>query len=345
MEKGRNVLRAIDLFCGAGGLTQGLRNAGFRVVGAIDCDELAVDSYLLNHPGTQVWREDITELPPEEMMAELSLEKEELDLLAGCPPCQGFSSMRTRNGKLDVADPDNELVFEFLRYARALRPRALMMENVPALRDDPRMERIRRTLRGLGYGLIDDVLNTVDYGVPQRRRRFIMLGLLGEKPQFGARAKRRRTVSGAIRHLPPPHRSADDLHNVTERRSKAIRELIEKIRKDGGSRSELPPERQLKCHKDHDGHRDVYGRMAWAKPAPTITGGCINPSKGRFLHPEQDRAITPREAALLQTFPPEYKFSMRRGRFAVAQQIGNALPPRFIERHARALREALTASS
>src|ERR1041384_726974 len=335
------MLRAIDLFCGAGGLTQGLRNAGFRVIGAIDCDELAIESYMMNHPGTWVWEENITRLRPENVMDELSLEKGELDLLAGCPPCQGFSAMRTHNGRLDVADPDNELVFEFLRYVRALRPRALMMENVPALRGDNRMKRIRRSLRAMGYGLVDDVLDTADYGVPQRRRRFILLGLCGEKPEFAAIAKRRRTVAGAIRHLPPPHESADELHNVTERRSEAIRRLIADIPRDGGSRTELPPERQLECHKDHDGHRDVYGRMAWGKPAPTITGGCVNPSKGRFLHPEQDRAITPREAALLQSFPPNYLFSMKRGRFAVAQQIGNALPPRFIERHARALRNAL----
>lgn len=335
------MLRAIDLFCGAGGLTQGLRNAGFRVIGAIDCDELAIESYMMNHPGTWVWEEDITRLPPEIVMDELSLDKGELDLLAGCPPCQGFSAMRTHNGKLDVADPDNELVFEFLRYAQALRPRALMMENVPALRGDARMGQIRRSLRAMGYGLVDDVLDTADYGVPQRRRRFILLGLLGGQPEFAETAKRRRTVAGAIRRLSPPHESEDELHNVTEHRSEAIRRLIADIPRDGGSRTDLPPERQLECHKDHDGHRDVYGRMTWDKPAPTITGGCINPSKGRFLHPEQDRAITPREAALLQSFPPAYLFSTKRGRFAVAQQIGNALPPRFIERHARALREAL----
>lgn len=335
------MLRAIDLFCGAGGLTQGLRFAGFQVVGAIDCDELAVESYSLNHPRTKVWMGDIRGLSPEEIMEELSLRKGELDLLAGCPPCQGFSSMRTHNGKLDIADPDNELVFEFLRFARALKPRALMMENVPALHDDPRMTRIRRGLRGLGYRLKDDVLDAADYGVPQRRRRFILLGLQGQAPAFGDTAKRRRTVAGAIRALPVPEKSSDELHNIQERRTEAVRRLIADIRKDGGSRTELPPERQLTCHKDHDGHHDVYGRMAWSQQSPTITGGCVNPSKGRFLHPEQNRAITPREAALLQSFPPKYRFTMRRGRFAVAQQIGNALPPRFIERHARSLRDAL----
>jgi DNA (cytosine-5)-methyltransferase 1 len=253
--------------------------------------------------------------------------------------------MRTRNGKLEVDDPDNELVFDFVRFLRAIQPRAVMMENVPALMGDPRMATIRADLAELGYSTVEDVLNTADYGVPQRRRRFIMLGLLDRTPRFGDTAKRRRTVGGAIRRLPNPEASTDRWHRIVERRSERIRRLIKDIPPDGGSRRELPRERQLDCHRDHDGHKDVYGRMAWNQPAPTITGGCVNPSKGRFLHPEQDRAITPREAALLQSFPPGYSFATSAGKFAIARQIGNALPPRFIERHARALRTALDTGS
>lgn len=334
-------LLAIDLFCGAGGLTQGLRQAGFRVVGAVDCDSHAIESYKLNHKRTTVWEGDITSLEPTDVMKELDLLPGDLDLLAGCPPCQGFSAMRTRNGKLAIDDPDNDLVLQFLRFAKALRPRALMMENVPALKDDSRMELVKSELTAMGYHLKASVLNTVDYSVPQRRRRFIMLGLLNGEPKFGEKGKQRRTVYGAINHLPKPADSEDALHAITENRSEAIAKLIADIPHDGGSRTQLPAHRQLACHRAHDGHKDVYGRMAWKKPSPTITGGCINPSRGRFLHPDQDRAITPREAALLQTFPRDYAFSMNKGKFAVAQQIGNALPPRFIERHARALKASL----
>jgi DNA (cytosine-5)-methyltransferase 1 len=113
------------------------------------------------------------------------------------------------------------------------------------------------------------------------------------------------------------------------------------VPKDGGSRTDLPDAMQLACHTRVDGFHDVYGRMAWDRPAPTITGGCINPSKGRFLHPEEDRAITLREAALLQSFPPGHVFSLRRGKYAAAELIGNALPPAFVRRHARPIAEAL----
>jgi DNA (cytosine-5)-methyltransferase 1 len=335
------ALRAVDLFCGAGGLTQGLRRAGFQVIGAIDNDELAVESYRLNHRRTRLFHEDIAELDPDEVMLKLRIERGQLDLLAGCPPCQGFSSMRTHNGNRVIDDDNNDLVFQFLRYARALLPRALMMENVPALQTDARMARMRAELRHLGYKIQDDVLDASAYGVPQRRRRYILLGLLDGRPNFGAEAKRRRTVRGAIGRLPRPGQSGDALHDVSENRAPHVAQLIADIPPDGGSRSDLDSTRQLPCHVRSDGWKDVFGRMAWDDVSPTITGGCVNPSKGRFLHPEQHRAITLREAALLQSFPPAYRFSLKRGKFATAQLIGNALPPRFIERHARALREQL----
>ena len=128
---------------------------------------------------------------------------------------------------------------------------------------------------------------------------------------------------------------------MKERRSDRIRRLIRSIPKDGGSRSALPAAQQLKCHQSTDGFKDVYGRMAWGDVAPTITSGCTNPSKGRFLHPEQDRAITAREAALLQGFPKSYEFSLKRGKSGVAEMIGNALPPEFVRRHARTIARGL----
>ena len=142
-----------------------------------------------------------------------------------------------------------------------------------------------------------------------------------------------------IANLAPPRRSRDELHNYRTRPSKKVRDLIKKIPRDGGSRIALGKEHQLQCHRRLDGFWDVYGRMAWDQPAPTITGGCINPSKGRFLHPSANRAITLREAALLQTFPKSYRFSLERGRYPAALLIGNALPPEFIRRHAKALLE------
>ena len=139
--------------------------------------------------------------------------------------------------------------------------------------------------------------------------------------------------------LPAPGASGDEIHDLEEKRSAAIRDRIRLIPKDGGSRSAL--EDQLDCHTKVEGFYDVYGRMHWDRISPTITSGCINPSKGRFLHPEQDRAITLREAALLQGFPPRYRFKLDNGKYRAAELIGNALPPDLVRHHATEIRRVL----
>jgi DNA (cytosine-5)-methyltransferase 1 len=329
--------KAIDLFCGAGGLSEGLRQAGYDVVGAVEIDPLACKTYRLNHKGTKLWELDITKLTGRKMMAELKIKIGELDLLAACPPCQGFSTMRTKNGTRWNRDPRNELIFDVLRLVRSLKPMSVMLENVPRLSENRRYVAFCKALEALGYAVRWEILNAVDFAVPQSRRRLVLLASKAGVPIFAPKARTSRTVRQAIGNLRSSERSSDPLHNYSNERSKRIEKLIKKIPIDGGSREALGPRAQLACHKRIDGFKDVYGRMAWDKPAPTITGGCINPSKGRFLHPNLDRAITLREAALLQTFPKSYRFSLDRGRFNVALMIGNALPPEFIRRHAKAL--------
>lgn len=336
-------LTALDLFCGAGGLTEGLQQAGFRVLGAVDNAPLAVQAYQLNHPKARVWLRDIRRLSPLEMADQLGLAPGDLDLLAGCPPCQGFSTLRTKHQSASVTDSRNDLVAQFARYTEALRPRALMLENVPGLARDIRLKRVLTRLRRLGYELTHDVLNASDYGVPQRRRRFVLLGMLGTRVDFAEPLGRRRTVRQAIGRLPHPESSDDPLHNHGETRSETVRRRIEAIPAEGGLRV-LGADHQLPCHQRTNGFYDIYGRMAWDEEAPTITGGCINPSKGRFLHPEQPRAITLREAALLQSFPPQYRFPLDQGKYKVADLIGNALPPRFVARHATRVAAALAAT-
>lgn len=332
---------AIDIFAGAGGLTEGLRQAGFRVIGAVELDDLACQTYRLNHRRVRLWAEDVRKLPGTTVRSALKLKKGELDLLAACPPCQGFSTMRTKNGNTWTRDVRNDLIFDVLRLVRALLPRAVMIENVPRLGDNQRFQDFRRSLERLGYEVEWDVLDAADFGVPQRRRRLVMLASREARPNFADKVKRRRTVRQFIGDMPTPSRSRDPLHNYPVIRSDKVRALIRKIPKDGGSRSALGRRSQLECHKNFDGYRDVYGRMSWDLPSPTITGGCINPSKGRFLHPSANRAITLREAALLQSFPKSYRFPIAGNRYAVALMIGNALPPEFIRRHALSLRQAL----
>jgi DNA (cytosine-5)-methyltransferase 1 len=340
-DKRRPRLTAIDLFCGAGGLSVGLKQAGFRVLGAIEIAELAAHTYRLNHRATKVWQRNIRSLKPDSVMETLELRPGDLDLLAGCPPCQGFSTMRTLRQAASVDDPRNSLIAQFGRYAEALRPRALMMENVPGLAADPGLARLERRLRRLGYELTSGVLDAANYGVPQRRKRFVLIGMHGRVVPFAQADGTPSTVRRAIGHVLSTNISGDVLHGYREQRSAYVERRIAAIPRDGGSLSEAGQEHTLDCRRRLKGFSDVYGRMAWDKPAPTITGGCINPSKGRFLHPEENRAITLREAALLQTFPRNYRFALDEGRYKAAELIGNALPPTFVARHAKEIARAL----
>jgi len=328
---------AIDLFSGAGGLSQGLKQAGFNVVGAVESVPTYAESYQMNHPKTNLKLSDITKIDPVEYMNELGLKAGDLDLLAGCPPCQGYSTIGTRN-RGQRNDPRNELIYEVLRFAITFQPKSIMMENVPALNNDARLQKLVEELETLGYKVDHKVLKMSNYGVPQGRRRMILLAsrfddieVLKQELDEDSMA----TVRDAISFLPTAGLSNDPLHDALGKPSERIKQLIAMIPKNGGSRMDLGEEYQLECHKRTNGFKDVYGRMSWDKPSPTITGGCNNPSKGRFLHPEENRVITLREAALLQTFPADYKFSFKSGKTGVAMMIGNALPPTFIEFHAR----------
>lgn len=335
---------AIDLFSGCGGLTTGLKLAGFRVLAAVECEAGALEAYEANHADVpHIYRRDIREVAGRQVLETLNLEQGQLDLLAGCPPCQGFSRMRTLNRGDAVDDPRNDLVHEYLRLVTELLPRALMLENVPGLANDPRYIDLLQAIRDFGYDAVDEVHDAADFGVPQRRRRLIMLAARGARVAMPKvlSMDQRPTVRSVIEGLPRPGTSGDPAHDVTEARRPEIAELIQLVPHNGGSRGDLGPDHVLDCHKRCDGFYDVYGRMRWDDVSPTITSGFINPSKGRFLHPEQDRCVTPREAALLQTFPPGYIFPMMRGKYPVAAMIGNAFPPELARHHALAVREAL----
>lgn len=330
---------AIDLFCGAGGLTTGLKAAGFSVLAGFELNETAAATYKLNHRKSKLFIGDLSKIDPKKVMDSLNLKQGELDLLAGCPPCQGFSTHKTRNRSSSVDDIRNDLVFEVLRYIMVFLPKTIMLENVPGLAKDQRMLRLKEELKYLGY-LIDDntvkVLDAADFGVPQRRKRMILqaslFGIINEPDKI----KIRKTVKQSIGALPLPGFSGDELHDLPVSRSKKVSTIIENIPTNGGSRSDLPLELWLPCHIKRPGsYKDVYGRMSWDDVAPTITGSCTNPSKGRFIHPDQNRSITLREAALLQTFPKDYKFSLKQGKDYAALMIGNALPPLLIKAHAK----------
>ena len=188
--KSDNRLTAVDLFCGCGGLTVGLKRAGFKVLGAVDIDPLSIRTYQANHKKVTVWETDIRDLEPTEIKSELELRTGDLDLLTGCPPCQGFSTMRTLNGALVIDDPRNDLLLEFLRFVEELRPRTIMVENVPGLAEDGRFEVFCSQMQKIGYLGGHRVLDAAEYGVPQRRRRLIYLAGFQMDIPFAKRARK-----------------------------------------------------------------------------------------------------------------------------------------------------------
>ncbi len=321
-------LNAIDLFSGCGGLSEGMHKAGFSTKVAVEIVPLAVRAYKMNHPDTEVIQKDIRQIDAEEIKKRLN--GEPLHLLAGCPPCQGFSSIRRLNKPQCVEDDRNSLVLEYLRLVKELKPLAIMMENVPALKDYSVFREVVEELKILGYNPDVKVVNVKNYGVPQSRRRLVMVGMLNETIKVADGTGIKRTVRDMIGNLDTPEKSKDLLQKIVSKHTPKVMEMIRKLPHNGGSRKDLPEEYILKCHKKENvGFNDVYGRLRWDDYSTTITGGCLNPSKGRYLHPEQDRVITPREAAMLQSFPENYKFPIDISKTALALLIGNALPPEF----------------
>ncbi len=341
-DKREGDFTAIDLFSGCGGLTTGLKMAEFKVIAAIELDEKARQTFTLNHPDVWLAGKDIRDTDPCKLMNDLGLKPGELDLLAGCPPCQGFSRIRKRNKNNAISDDRNKLIDNFANFVLVMQPKLIMLENVPGLADYHRFKEFVDVLKRIGYQVCYEILNVADYGVPQRRKRLIVSASKIGQPRLAAPNNNKVTVREAIEGLPPVGSSNDLLHDLPQIRSEHIQALIKAIPKNGGSRSALPDKFILNCHRKMKGFNDVYGRMKWDDIAPTITGGCCNPSKGRFLHPDHDRAITLREASLLQGFPSNYKFDIAHGKESLAVMIGNALPPPFITAHAKAMKISLS---
>lgn len=324
-------LLAIDLFSGAGGLSEGMHQANFTTEFAFEIDVIASKTYSLNHTNTNVITDDIRHVSTAGIKQ--FLKGKTIHLLAGCPPCQGFSSIRRLNRETPVDDNRNNLINEYVRFILELRPYTFMMENVPALIKYDLFHEAINTLKANGYNHIDyKVVNVKDYGVPQSRRRLVMVGSrLGEvKVADPVKNDKKITVRDTIGMLPAPEHADDKLHKIFPNHTERISKQISLTPHNGGSRKDLPAEYILECHKKENvGFNDVYGRLKWDSYSTTITGGCLNPSKGRFLHPEQDRCISAREAALLQSFPPNYKFPEGAALGKIALLIGNALPPKF----------------
>lgn len=337
------IFKIIDLFSGCGGSAKGFQQAGFDIRVAVDIDKLASQSFKLNFPKAAVFTSDISALSGRELLktAEASDGKE--IVIIACPPCQGFSTARRKSQA--VGDARNLLIYEFLRIVEEIKPLAFVMENVPGLAKGigkSIFEDIKIKLTELGYQMVSDVVDTADYGVPQRRKRLVLIGVNNHKIELKFPEKTNQdparpngnfafwnTVRNAIADLPALKAGEisedDSMHRASNLAEINLRRLT-LTPHDGGGRSSWPEELVLECHKKlADGYGDIYGRMKWDTPSPTITGGCVMITKGRFGHPEQNRAISLREAARLQTFPDYYQFAGKTGE--IAKQLGNAVPP------------------
>ncbi len=204
-----------------------------------------------------------------------------------------------------------------------------MLENVPGIVDYTLFKNVICNLKKLGYNIDYKVVNVADYSVPQRRKRLVLVGSSICKIKIAEGGNTVVTVRDSIGKL-KGNDDEDLMRKIYPHHTEHIKKLISLIPKDGGSRKDLPDEYFLECHKKKNiGFNDVYGRLSWDRTSSTITGGCLNPSKGRFLHPEENRCISAREAALLQTFPLKYKFPTNIPIAEIALLIGNALPPEF----------------
>lgn len=341
------MLKAIDFFCGAGGLSRGLLDAGFKVVAGFDIDSEAEQSYSRNNRPSVFHALDVRDIDLALLRSLTKIRSFEDVVFAGCAPCQPFSQQRKRG----PAKHSATLLMEFGRIVEAARPKAVLIENVPGMariRGYSTFRRFTRLLKECGYSLTSDVLDAKHFGVPQNRRRLVLAAIKGAQPTlpsitYGTPRREFRTVRDAIAHFPVIE-AGDEHEGVFNHTSASITEInLERLKhtpNDGGDRRSWPKRLHLDCHKgDYKGHTDVYGRMAWDQPSPTLTGRCHSISNGRYGHPEQDRAISLREAAALQTFPDRYEFVGSNKHIAL--QIGNAVPVKFAEHLGRHLLELL----
>lgn len=327
------AIDVFDFFSGCGGTSRGFADAGMSPVLAVDWEEDALATFRANFPNARTICGDVRGIATSDIDVLFPSPRQRCALLCACSPCQPFSK---QNRHKSDGDDRRSLIGEIERFLRRFRPELVFLENVPASiklvgRQRTGLTPMLDLLRGLGYHIDARVLDAADYGVPQSRKRaIVMASLLGPihlpEPTHGAGRLPYRTVRDAIGTLPPLLAGGShveiDAHVAARLSETNLRRIKASV--PGGTWRNWPAELQLACHATVGGYTDVYGRLVWDLPAPSLTTRCISYSNGRYGHPKQNRAISAREAAHLQSFHEDFRFIG--GLVSVARQIGNAVP-------------------
>ncbi len=345
MARNDTVLKCVDLFAGAGGFSLAARKANIQVVAAVELNKYACETYRANlidhHEGDSdrplLYSQNILDLEPLDLSRSHFSKGESCDIVLGGPPCQGFSVHRINGAGVD--DPRNELILRYFEYVRVLTPKIFLMENVPGIlwpRHKKFLDAFLAESEDAGYRILGPIrIDARDYGVPQRRVRVFILGIRkdvefddsvwppkkthGDSKTIAIRPDLKPWVAASeVFSKPLLPNDKNDIHmNHSDK-------LVEVFRATPINGSRHDSNRVLPCHKGHSGHNDVYGRINLSEPGPTMTTACINPSKGRFVHPTEHHGLTIRQAARFQTFPDDFVF--KGGLTAAGVQIGNAVP-------------------
>jgi DNA (cytosine-5)-methyltransferase 1 len=344
-----NSCKVVDLFCGVGGLTHGFVKEGFNVVAGFDIDTSCRYAYEANN--NAIFKDtDVTDIKKEDL--EELFEGAAIKILVGCAPCQPFSSYNFKN------DDSKKwfLLHQFARLIEEIQPDIVSMENVPQLLNFKKAYIFQDFLAILykndykvDYGIVD----CPKYGIPQKRKRLVLLASkLGKIKIIEETHKNKEdfiTVKDAIGHLAPIEHGETFPNDPLHRAAKLTPLNLQRVQqsKPGGTWLDWDENLRLECHKKASGqsYRSIYGRMSWNEPSPTMTTQCNGLGNGRFGHPDQDRAISLREAALLQTFPVSYKFISKEnivGTNKIAMHIGNAVPVKLGEVIAKSIKKHLS---
>ena len=335
---GRKKIEAIDFFCSGGGMSCGMQQAGIKILGGIDIDANCKETYESNIRGAKFINADILEMSEQTLQHHVGITTNDDNMLfIGCSPCQYWSIMRTNRTKSKCT---KNLLCEFLRFILYYQPGYVLVENVPGILNkekESKLDHFIQALQETGYTIFYKVVNLNDYGVPQSRKRFTLIAnRVGKEIEFPKTQTDKPTVRSVIGDykkfpkIPAGHKDILGFMHTTAGLSNINIKRLKMTPANGGTREVwADTDMQLTTYKKNNvSFKDTYGRMFWDKPAPTITTKFFSISNGRFVHPEQNRAISLREGATLQTFPLDYKF-VGTSIASIAKMIGNAVPPNY----------------